>query len=244
MRIPDRETGDMSSEKRRRETEGGGEYSRREGSTHGRRRANVRPAQALYLGAVLLIGLLFARLHAGHPRRAVAPSTPPPTPTPFEASFSQAQRQYFRAGVIAKRQLETLEEWDPDALRGSTPEIYRRSTISRTREIGLAEEAAQEAIRQARTVDERYRVTRLLAHIECDRGHHCAELELARKLVALRPHHPEPLLMLARAAAECGQRELSRRAASEASRMSGSPAIQFLLPADQRNRLSHPRSPP
>jgi hypothetical protein len=190
------------------------------------------------------MGLIVARLHAGRPHATAAPTATLPAPTPFAASFTQAQREYFHAQVIAKRQLEALEEWDSDALRGSAPEIYRRALIARTWEIGQAEAAAREAVGRAQTTDERYRATRLLAHIECDRGRHRAELALARTLAALRPHHPEPLLLLARAAAECGDPTLARRAMAEAERMPGLPPTRLLLPGFANERSPSAKSRP
>jgi hypothetical protein len=179
---------------------------------------------ALFLGSVLLLGPIFLRRHAA-PRRAGTPLAAPPGPrTAFLAPYAQARQSYLRARIITKGQLEALEEWDPDSIRGSTPEIYRKSLIARTREIGLAEAAAHEAARRAKTKDEVYRAARLLAQIERDLGNHRAEMEQAKKLVALQPHSLEALLMLERAAIDSGDRSLARRAASDLSRMLGSPA--------------------
>jgi hypothetical protein len=226
-----------SGEKRWSDKDGGGECSRRGGSRGAQPGARVRPVRVLCLGVVLLIGLFCARHRSGHSGAVVAPVA---APTPFEASFAQARRDYFRAQVIVKRQLEALEEWDSDALRGSAPEIYRRSLLARTPEIGIAEAAAHEAVKRAATTSERYRAVRLLAHIECDRGHHRAELELTRRLVALWPHDLEALLMLQRAAEEDGQAPLARRAGAEASQRSGSPVISFTHRNVPRDRLSQP----
>jgi hypothetical protein len=127
----------------------------------------------------------------------------------------------MRAQILAKQQLEALEEWDPDSIRGSMPETYRKNLIARTREIGLAEAAAREACQRAKTNDERYRAARLLARIEHDTRDHQSELEQAKKLVALQPHNPEALLLLERAARNNGDLSLARRAGAEANRLLG-----------------------
>ena len=183
-----------------------GQRVRRDAAGAAARWIKVGVGTALAGGAVLFLGLVFWPHHAAPRRAAILSLALSPPPTPFEASFARAQQWYFRAQVIAKQQLEALEEWDGDALRGSAPEIYRRSVMARTRETGLAEVAAQEAAGRARTREESYRATRLLVHIERDLGRHKAELEQAKKLVALRPHYPEAYMLLERAAEGDGQR--------------------------------------
>lgn len=182
-----------------------GQRARRDAAGTATRWTKVGVGTALVGGAVLFLGLVFWPHHAAPRRAAILSLALSPPPTPFEASFARAQHWYFLAQVIAKQQLEALEEWDGDALRGSAPEIYRRSVMARTRETGLAEAAAREAAGRARTNEESYRAIRLLVHIEGDLGHHKAELQQAKKLVALRPHYPEALL-LERAAEGNGQR--------------------------------------
>ena len=180
--------------------------------------SKVGVGPALFLAGVLFLGLIFTRHHAVHRRAATLSIAHAQPSTPFEVSFARAQQWYYRAQVIAKQQLEALEEWDEDALRGSAPQIYRRSVMARTRETGLAEAAAQEAAGRARTSEESYRAARLLVHIECDLGHNKAEVEQAEKLVALRPHDSDALLRL-RAAERTGQTGQARLAETEASRM-------------------------
>ena len=151
------------------------------------------------LGVLLGAALWLARGLPRHPpgqRRGGAPAALPIAPrTPFEVSFAQAEGWYVRAEVIVKQQLESLEEWDPSGIQGSAPEIYRRRAIARTGEIVRAEAAAHEALRQARTAEERYRAIRLLVHIERDMGHAQQEREAAEKLVALRPHAAQAALL-------------------------------------------------
>jgi hypothetical protein len=160
----------------------------------------------------LFLGLVLWRHHAAHPRVAAHATALSQPLTPFQTSFARAQQWYLRAQVITRQQLEALEEWDGAALRGSAAEIYRRSLIARTRETGLAEAAAREATGRAETNEESYRASRLLVYIECDLGHPQAELEQAKKLMALQPHNPEALLLLQRAAECNGQTGPARRA--------------------------------
>lgn len=172
------------------------------------RRINV--VLACCLGCILLLGLIFSRRPAAHRRAAVTRAAPPGPQTPFDVSFAQAQRCYLGAEIVTKQQLEALEEWDGDSIRGSAAENYRRSLIARTPEIGLAEAAAREASHRAQTNDEIYRATRLLVHVERDLGNPQAELEQAKKLVALRPHDVPALMLLERAAEDNGQTSLAR----------------------------------
>src|SRR5262249_17509860 len=151
--------------------------------------------------------LVLPRYLAVRRRDGTPPAAPPPSQTPFQAAFAEAQRWHLEAQTIAKRQLESLEEWDPDNIRGSTPEIYRRTLIARTREIGRAAAAAHEAAGRAETAEERYRSARLLVQIEHDLGHHRKELEHAEALVALQPRKLEARLLWERAAAENGRKD-------------------------------------
>jgi hypothetical protein len=172
------------------------------------RGSGVRQSFRTGIGLAALVGcLLCLALVLTHylpiPRRAgTPPAATPPSQTPFLAVFAQAQQWHLEAQKIAKRQLESLEAWDPDNIRGSMPEIYRRTFIARTQEIGRAAEAARDAAHLAQTAEERYRAARLLLHIEHDLGHHRKELEQAAKLVALQPRKPEARLLLERARVE------------------------------------------
>jgi hypothetical protein len=125
-------------------------------------------ALVLFLGGILSWGLILPQNQAADPRVVAPLAAPPELQTAFQASFSRAREYHLRARIITKQQLEALEEWDPDSIRRSIPEIYRRSFIKRTREIGLARDAASEACRRAKTSDQVYRADRLLASIERD----------------------------------------------------------------------------
>jgi hypothetical protein len=153
-----------------------------------------------FLGCVLLIGLLFPRRHAVRRRTGAPPAVQFAPQNAFETAFARAQQNYLHSQVVAKQQLEALEEWDGASINGSAPEQYRRSLIVSAREIDRAEAAARDAAAQATTDDEIYRATRLLLHVEHDMGRRAAELQLARKLVTLRPHNSQARLLLKYAA--------------------------------------------
>jgi hypothetical protein len=159
-----------------------------------------------FAGCLLCLALIVPRHPPPRRRAAVPPVTVPPPQTPFLTAFTRAQRWYLSAQITTKRQLESLEEWDPDGIRGSMPEIYHRSLIAHTQELGKAEAAAREAADRAVTDEEKYRATRLLMHIAHDMSHHRKELTLAKKLVELEPRQPEARLLLERVAAENVQR--------------------------------------
>ncbi len=63
-----------------------------------------------------------------------------------------------------------------------------------------AQTAAQRAAELAATREDEYRVTALRALLECDTGHHEAELRHARQLITLAPRKELSLLWLRRAA--------------------------------------------
>lgn len=193
----------MSGTGKRERYGSGGQWRRWPGgSVRGARRGWIGAGLLVLVGGVGWLGVCLPRHLPGH-RPARAPATLlSASQTPFEASFAQAQAWYLRAEVRATQQLEALEEWDPDGMRGSAPEIYRRRVIARTAEIVRAEAAARDALCQARTQEERYHAVRLLVHLERDMGRVLAEREAARKLLSLRPQATEAALLLEQAEAE------------------------------------------
>jgi hypothetical protein len=108
---------------------------------------------------------------------------------------------YWReAGDAVNRQQEILEAWDPAAIEMQY-ESMRRQLMAQDREGYLfrARQAAQRAIWLARSREEAFRGTALLALVEHEAGHHQAELRDARRLLSLRPHSPLALMYLQRA---------------------------------------------
>ena len=130
--------------------------------------ARVGVGPTVLLACLLFFGLVVLRHWPVHGRAGMPVTARRRPQTPFEASFAQAQDGCLRAQVMTKGQLESLEEWDPNGIRGSAPEAYRRNLIARTQEIARAESAARDAARRATTNPEVYRATRLLVHIAAD----------------------------------------------------------------------------
>jgi hypothetical protein len=125
--------------------------------------------------------------------------------SPTNEALREARRWRLRAQVLVRDQLEALEEEDPDRMDGRTTDLCRRLLMARTRELLLARVEAARAAALARTPDEIYQTALLRAGLECDAGHHQAELRLARQLVHLKPRDTRALLALQHAAVCIGQ---------------------------------------
>jgi hypothetical protein len=112
--------------------------------------------------------------------------------------------------------LEALAEWDPQA--GDVVDAAaRRAWAEEIAEdrggfLRRAMTAARRAAALARTPEEEYRVTARMALLQCNVGHHEAELRLARRLVELRPEYETSFLWLRRAARCTGRKSLEERA--------------------------------
>ena len=158
---------------------------------------------------------------------ASAPGVAPPPRSPSEAARRTARRCWVRAQVAVNRQREALEAWDPAAADNVDQEAWRRQSMALDPtlpggdptlpggDLRRAVEAARRAAALAHTPEEAYAAALLLTRLECDAGHHAAELEQARKLLALRPHHWLSLLVLRRAAVCNGMEPLARRVTAE-----------------------------
>jgi hypothetical protein len=126
----------------------------------------------------------------------------------------------MRAQEAVSRECEALEEREPgrgDAGRTKTaPEdaALRRQLLAadHSGDLGWAHMQAQVAAALAHTAAEKYAAAVLLARIECDAGDHRAELEQARRLMALAPRRRSSLHVLWRAARCNGLEPLARRA--------------------------------
>jgi hypothetical protein len=99
------------------------------------------------------------------------------------------------------REREALEAWDPEALAGASQEPWRRQTMARDRTGNLRRALvhARAAATLARTAEESYRATQLLALLEHEAGHHEGELQQAQILMALAPRNPVSVAYLRRA---------------------------------------------
>lgn len=130
----------------------------------------------------------------------------------FETSLREAGRWRGMAVQQVADGLEGLAEWDPQA-----GDVVDR-TARRAWEAQMAQDRggylhravieARRAAMLARTPGEKYRVTARMALLECNLGHHQAELQMARRLVEMQPRNELSLLWFRRAARCTEQRSL------------------------------------
>jgi hypothetical protein len=137
--------------------------------------------------------------HLQFPATLVSPSRPA---TPFERSLRLAWTLRTRTRLAENRGREALESWDPEATSGEATERLRRLDLARdpSGDLHQARTAAEQAVALARTPTEAYRAVWLLARIDCDLGEHQAELQQARRLMALAPRDRRSREALRRAA--------------------------------------------
>jgi hypothetical protein len=175
-------------------------------------RAHKRIHASGALGLCLL-SVPLLRLAAHQPAACLLPArrlpTPPsPSRAPFEQALWEARSGRFRAQLTVNQERYALEAWDPQAAEAMDQEQWRRQLMAADPRGHLRHARAKAlwAAALARSPDEAYRVTELLARLECDTGHHEAELVQARKLMALEPYEPLSLMALRRAAG-CNRQE-------------------------------------
>ncbi len=137
-----------------------------------------------------------------------------PCCSPSELARRIGWRYRIRAKLAVNRELEALEEWDPEAMQGPAPELCRRQLLARDRDgvLRRAQWAAQQAAILARNPDEAYRATLLLAYLASDAGDHQTELKLAQKMVTLQPRSEPSLAALWHAARSNGMDPLTCQA--------------------------------
>jgi hypothetical protein len=133
------------------------------------------------------------------PERAAKVRRAPPQ-SPFEETLMKARELHFHAQEAVREQLAVLQERSPRAVAESAVEVSRRDLLTHSPDIAPARAAARRAHMLARTRTETYRATYWLGRIECDAGHHLAELQQARKLMGLAPHEALSLILLQHAA--------------------------------------------
>lgn len=154
-----------------------------------RARRSMIPSSLL---TISMFGALLVALQpywtAIRPASISRPVAPPPAGASFEAIVQQAWKCRTRARLAAIRQMEALEEWDPGLAAGGS-EWLRRELMARDADGDLRQShaLARQALERAHSAQEHGRAVALLARIECDRGHHAAELRWARLLMALAP---------------------------------------------------------
>jgi hypothetical protein len=121
--------------------------------------------------------------------------------TPFEAALREARSGRMCARETVKRELEAEEIRDPAGTAEVDMEAWRRGllAIDRGGFLRRARAQAERAEMLARTPQEACRAAELVVLIECETGHHHAELQQARRLVALAHGSQRSLTVLHRA---------------------------------------------
>jgi hypothetical protein len=106
-------------------------------------------------------------------------------------ALRQAWQRRTQARIVEKQEREALEAWDPTGASRVTSEILRRERPARDPhgDLQWTQLKAQQAATLARKPMEEYRVSLLLARIECDLGRHDRELLHAQKLMKLVPQN-------------------------------------------------------
>jgi hypothetical protein len=190
----------------------------------------MRAIKRIRAGGVLglsLLSLPLLRLTSSPPTSSEPAAPPPParrhrlcsslSRSPFERGLWEARSWRFRAQLTVNQKRYELEAWDPVAIEGMDQDQCRRQLMAADPDGYLRRARAQARLTAAlaRTPDEVYQATELLASIDCDGGFHEAELQHAWKLMALDPYEPLSLLVLRKATA-CNRQEALERWAEAA----------------------------
>lgn len=185
-------------------------YARRQpAETRASRPPRVVGVLGLCLLTIPLLGL--HRLYPA-PRAAVIMGSRLPAPSSAsEAARRSARRCWTRAQQAVNTERELLEDWDPAATENLDQELWRKqlTAADRSGELKRALKWGRHAAALARTPEDAWAAGRLLARLEAEAGHPEAELAEARKLVSLRPHDEDSLLLLQRAAIDNHQEQLA-----------------------------------
>jgi hypothetical protein len=126
------------------------------------------------------------RLPPAHPSAIFMPRHRPATP--FEASLQSAREWRSRAMLEADREREAQAAWDPRSVSDADLKARRElwDTASQ-RSLRQARLSAQQALRLARSPEEKYEALLVMARLEHYLGHYQAELQIARQLMKQRP---------------------------------------------------------
>jgi len=157
---------------------------------------------SLCLLAVPLLRLARIRTTTPAPPCSTVVVVSAPERSPSAEARQAAWQGWMRAQEAVSRECEGLEAWDPLAAGGVADATLRRQFLAadRSGNLGWAHMQAQMAAALARTPEETYEAAVVLARIECDAGDHKAELEQARRLMAVAPRRRTSLMVLWRAA--------------------------------------------
>jgi hypothetical protein len=161
---------------------------------------------AAMLGLCLL-SLPLAYFVRTQPQEPPHPTTAPVPPRrPLHSRSKEALRAawwlWMQAHQAANGELEAIEEAEPAPFTAASREQCRRALIARDRsgDLHRARATAERALVLAQTPTETYEATVLRALLECELGHHRAELKHVRTLMMLAQRNPVSLMYLRRAA--------------------------------------------
>ena len=154
---------------------------------------SIRWTQVMGAVGLCLLSTLFVRLAGGRAApSAHYPADAPPAPrSESDWALREALGRFVRAQMAVNREREELEAWDPAGTESLDAEVWRKQLMAtdRSGELRRALDAARQAAALARTPREEYRAAAFLARLECEAGHHEAEWEPARRLMALAPRN-------------------------------------------------------
>jgi hypothetical protein len=147
--------------------------------------------------------------------------------SPFEAALQEAKAWRLRAREVAKREMEAWEERDPARAGDADAEAWRHGVLAVDRggDLRRARARARQAEKLARTPAEASRAAELLVLLECEAGHHAAELRQARRLVALQHGNWRSLTVLRRAAICNSQAALAQQTSATLAAMEGTSSV-------------------
>jgi hypothetical protein len=184
-----------------------------------RRNVGWRPRGAkntswIYVSGTMTLCLLSASLQwhdhrsassisseAPHLPHLVTRWTPGMRGTAAEEALLDARHWRLKAMVVVNQERDAMESWDPHSTDGVNQEMFRRQLMAQDRG-GYLHEAHRRAYRAlalAQNPSDTYRILEALACIECECGHHPAELKLARRLVGMSTADPMARMVLHRA---------------------------------------------
>jgi hypothetical protein len=193
---------------------------------------------ALALGLCLLIVPVRWPARARPGALVVAPAVRvarSPLASPFEAALQEAKTRRLRAREAAKQEMEAREARDPAAADVADAEAWGRGVLALDRggDLRCARDRARQAEKLARTSAEAAQAAELLVLLECEAGHHAAELRQARRLVALQHGSRRSLMVLRRAAVCNGQAAMARQTSATLATMEGTSPVDKLSSAER-----------
>lgn len=175
----------------------------------------ARPSLGIFAVVALFTAALTAATVGLCPYRPAASDCPLPPAVPersFRGMLRAAWQHRTHARLAVSRELEAIDEWDPNATAGMRAEQFRRELLARDPQNDLRRSLAlaQQAAAMAATAGDRYRAVALLARVQCDRGDHEAELRQAQVLMSLAPGAERSQVELQHARRCCDEESAAR----------------------------------